>query len=242
MFAEMSEGYKALNFNDPHVDFSKTVTAFLARFDAIYTLNQDTLIEQKFDGSLSKRLITLPGIKSAKERLTGGRGLYPLYTPDQPSSFTVQQQSLPYIKLHGSIDWIYGDRELLLILGGNKEENIRKLPLLRWYHDGLFRADLRKPNTRLMIIGYSFSDNHINKEILNAITQSDLRLFIIDPKGVDVLDNRDPETVARASVSLPPTELMEQLSPRVIGASKRPLTTTFGGDLVEHAKVMRFFG
>jgi hypothetical protein len=38
-----------------------------------------------------------------------------------------------------------------------------------------------------------------------------------------------------------PMDLLAQLSPCVIGASRRPLTTTFGNDLVEHAKVMKFF-
>ena len=90
--------------------------------------------------------------------------------------------------------------------------------------------------TRLMIIGYSFNDNHINKTILDA---TDLRLFIIDPKGVDVLDKRDQKTVR--SVRLPPKDLLAQLSLRVIGASRRPLTTTFGNDLVEHAKIRKFF-
>jgi hypothetical protein len=88
-----------------------------------------------------------------------------------------------------------------------------------------------------MIVGYSFNDAHINDAILKAIDQSDLRIFIIDPLGVDVLDKRDP----KAAITQPPMDLLAQLSPRIIGGSRRPLTTTFGVDMVEHAKVMKFF-
>ncbi len=122
---------------------------------------------------------------------------------------------------------------MLLILGGNKEENIRKHQLLTWYHD-LFRTDLGQRDTRLMIIGYSFNDAHINKAIIDATVEGNLELFIVDPLGVDVIDKRK----SRASS---PTELMTRLSPAIVGSSRRQLLSTFNTDLVEHARVMKFF-
>jgi hypothetical protein len=85
-----------------------------------------------------------------------------------------------------------------------------------------------------MIIGYGFGDDHINKALLNAV-RAGLQIFIIDPRGVDILDRR-PKTGILGT----PTELME-MQPNMIGASRRSLRGTFGGDDVEHARVMKFF-
>jgi hypothetical protein len=74
-----------------------------------------------------------------------------------------------------------------------------------------------------MVIGYSFSDAHINRAILKAAEKGTLRLFIIDPLGVDILKT---------------DLLMRALNPYIIGASRRPLLTTFA---VEHGKLTRFF-
>jgi hypothetical protein len=35
----------------------------------------------------------------------------------------------------------------------------------------MFRADLEKANVRLMIVGYSFSDAHINEAIVAAVAK-----------------------------------------------------------------------
>jgi hypothetical protein len=88
-----------------------------------------------------------------------------------------------------------------------------------------------------MVIGYSFSDEHINDAILNAVRTSGLELFLIDPAGEAILDKRDP----RALIPDHPGVLMEVIQPRIIGLSRRPLSSTFDKDTVEHAKVMRFF-
>jgi hypothetical protein len=208
MFAEMAVGYARVSFESPN-NVGRMVKTFLARFDAIYTLNQDTLVEQQYAP-------LLPGLKPANSTLAIGHACFQLHTPDDPSNFALTEGRQSYIKLHGSFGWVHDGRDLLLILGGNKAINIRKHPLLNWYHK-LFKDDLRKPNTRLMIIGYSFNDAHINQAIVAAVNETNLRLFIIDPNGVDVLDKRDP----RASITPPPEELLVQLSPRVIGASRR---------------------
>jgi hypothetical protein len=63
-----------------------------------------------------------------------------------------------------------------------------------------------------------------------------LRIFIIDPSGVDVIDKRNPRLPIRV-----PDAYVEKLAPRLIGASRRPLSSTFGNDVVEHGKVFRFF-
>jgi len=84
-----------------------------------------------------------------------------------------------------------------------------------------------------MVIGYGFGDEHINVAIRDARDGGALRIFIIDPLGVDVL--RSEHLMTRRDY------LGDKLPPYVIGASRRTLREIFGSDLVEHGKVMRFF-
>lgn len=236
MFAEMASGYDRTKF-EPQNNIAQMIKTFLQRFDVIYTLNQDTLLEQQYvQHVIGGRFngCTLPGIKSGNSAVIVGKVPVTLYGPD-PANFALSAGVQPYIKLHGSFNWMQEENRLL-ILGGNKAANIQKTPLLTWYHS-LFQAELRKPNARLMVIGYSFNDDHINKYILDAVATSNLKIFIIDPLGVDVLDKRNP----MAQIRQPRTELLEKLAPQIIGASRRPLSSTFNDDLVEHGKIMKFF-
>jgi hypothetical protein len=125
----------------------------------------------------------------------------------------------------------------MLIVGGGKAENIERTPLLKWYHDQ-FREFLLRPDTRLMVIGYSFNDPHINSVIEEAADAGGLSVFIIDPRGADVLDKR-PQ--GPGVIRGPATTLMNKIRPRLIDESTRRLISTFSSDKVEHSKVMGFF-
>jgi hypothetical protein len=153
-----------------------------------------------------------------------------------PAEFKEKAGFQPYYKLHGSIKWIAGGegQGRLLIMGGNKASEVNQYPLLNWYYKRFQEYLLR--GTGLMVIGYSFSDQHINQAIMNAANTGTLRLFIVDPCGVDVLDKQDPRNPIRM-----PGLLMTSLNPCIIGASRRPLTAIFGSDRVEHGKIMRLF-
>jgi hypothetical protein len=119
-------------------------------------------------------------------------------------------------------------------MGGNKATTIEQHPILKWNYER-FKEYLAKPGMRLMVIGYSFGDYHINQAIAEVADRDTLRLFIIDPLGVDVLDkNRNAPIPA-------PDPLFTRLQPHVVGASRRTVRDIFGRDRVEHAKVMRFF-
>ena len=84
------------------------------------------------------------------------------------------------------------------------------------------------------MIGYSFSDKHINDAISAGVDRG-LKLFIIDPAGVDVIDKRTPLAIKA------PDPYVEKVGPAIIGASRRPLAHIFNQDQVEWDKVMRFF-
>jgi hypothetical protein len=154
-------------------------------------------------------------------------------TPDE-NSFEVSPRCQPYFKLHGSSNWIDSSSQELIVLGGNKASIIDRYPILKWNHSQ-FREHLSRSDTRLMVIGYSFGDDHINTAISDAAAGTNLGIFVIDPLGVDVIDkNRD-------AVIHAPDQLASELWPRVIGSSRRSLREIFGTDRVEHSKVMRFF-
>jgi hypothetical protein len=48
-----------------------------------------------------------------------------------------------------------------MAVGTEKSKQIARLPLLRWYGE-LFGRVLSAEGRRIMIVGYSFADEHIN--------------------------------------------------------------------------------
>jgi hypothetical protein len=75
MFADMANAYDQSNFQGPHLTTVASVASFLHRFDVIYTLNQDTLIEQKYTGKEAQSPFlscVRPGLKPAGEVLDIG--------------------------------------------------------------------------------------------------------------------------------------------------------------------------
>lgn len=246
MFYEMGQGFIQRQQLEFQSDRQYMVTTFLGRFDAIFTLNQDTLLDQYYLGMLpdpGARWVDcrMPGVQLLDPNTIPGR-LTPhnkiLWQPEPADNFSIPSTSQPYIKLHGSCNWIDGPsgaRIRILIMGGQKANSINQFRLLTWYHQQ-FKAFLSRPDARLMVMGYSFSDAHINKAIEDGVEHG-LKLFIVDPLGVDVLDKRPKEPVGRGR-----DEYMDKLAPHIIGASRRPLTAIFNDDVVEHARVMKFFG
>jgi hypothetical protein len=76
-----------------------------------------------------------------------------------------------------------------------------------------------------MVIGYSFSDAHINDAIATGL-KAGLKLFVVDPCALDVL-KKDPRVGAARS--------------QLIGFSPRSMSNIFGGDRVAHARLSKFF-
>jgi hypothetical protein len=243
MFGSMTLAFSQTPF-EPQLTDPKLggVVKFLSKFDAIFTLNQDTLLEQQyfplagqddFPQSLqSPGYIAAyrPGIVRALDNSTYGplANRIELYKPDENLMPLPRLQ--PYIKLHGSIDIKQSDREIMLVIGGNKADSIAQQPLLKWYHE-MFQARLRSQGARLMIIGYSFGDHHINQMIFSGV-EAGLKIFIIDPNGAHVIG-------PKASIPLNPNFPIRNA---IIGASRRQLLNTLSGrDMVELNKINRFF-
>lgn len=131
------------------------VEEFFWNFDCVFTLNQDSFYKK--------------ANRKPDKQFTSRRH------PETHISLANQNSNdRPYIELHGAYDW-----EDVFILGNNKEDGIKQKPRLEKYFE-FFKECLNKANSKLVIIGYSFCDDHINK-ILNDGINKGLRIFIWDP-------------------------------------------------------------
>ena len=66
---------------------------------------------------------------------------------------------------------------------------------------------------------------------------SDLKIFIVDPGGVGIIDKRDKS----AAIPIPKEEFQELLEKHIIGISTRPISSTFNDDIVENNRLQKFF-
>jgi hypothetical protein len=235
-FGAMNNAYVARGILIFAGENSYSVSTFLEHFDSIFTLNQDALLEILYDPSPSQTRrwdgVDYPGIRPYGQRPS---------TPAEKAAArfkvgdieSVGSRFQPIYKLHGSVNWDAQDEDLFIV-GGGKAEAIQRHPLLRAYLDQ-FRSMLRITGCRLMVIGYGFGDEHINKEIVEASVENPtLSLFHVHPDGRDAVHQGKRE---RLSIYVPPTIA----SVPCCGESRRPLSSTFSNDELEYKKVMRFF-
>ena len=241
MFADMDTAFDSVSFEWSN-QIKHRIAPFLTRFDAIFTLNQDLLLERHYHNSNVSLMSngkwsgwSIPGMQrqdSDSPPLTNPN--LNSMVPHSDSDFEVAANLQPYFKLHGSSNWLASATENVMVIGGNKQSSIDRYPILKFYFQQ-FREYLNRPNTRLMVIGYGFADDHVNNMVVSAADNGDLSIFLIDPMGIDIVDKNRDATIYH------PGPMAEALWPRIIGASRRPLSATFSSDVVEHNKVMRFF-
>jgi hypothetical protein len=123
-------------------------------------------------------------------------------------------------------------------MGGRKEKEIEFHPILSWYMEQ-FERHLWGGAARLVVIGYGFRDEHINRIIIRAARDYSLRMFVVDPAGADIAWRVNSSRGTGASIGAE-SDLESAFKQAVQGASRRSLREIFGGDRVEHAKLMRF--
>ncbi|WP_291982559.1 SIR2 family protein [Candidatus Accumulibacter sp. ACC005] len=246
MFADMNGAFMESTQQTFQNCVEHTVGTFLTRFDAIFTLNQDVLLEHFYGndnitltGKKQWAGAQLPGMQRvpAQEPMHHDSWARSTWNPLPQEAFKVDPGCQPIFKLHGSSNWARADGSRLLIMGGQKAREIGQTPILNWYADE-FEKSLSAQPSRLMVIGYGFRDDHINAVIGRASEQG-LKLFVICPEGADVA-RRLNSTRERGAISAS-TPLEGILERSLIGASRRQLRDIFGGDTAEHNKVMRFF-
>jgi hypothetical protein len=80
---------------------------------------------------------------------------------------------------------------------------------------------------------------HHLKHAQHSGTQG-LKIFVVDQLGANVVAATNP--LPRSAIGYKPTALEESLQKALIGASRRPLSSTFArSDEVERQKIERFF-
>jgi hypothetical protein len=124
VFARLNKTFVTKQFEfSNEVEFS--IKNFLARFDAIFTLNQDLLLEihyvQTFIQQRRFNTVLLPGLRLAAFP-AAGTGPYDLtQTTWQPTNdFTIHPGCQPFFKLHGSTNWETEAGERVLTMGNAK--------------------------------------------------------------------------------------------------------------------------
>jgi hypothetical protein len=224
------------------------VRDFLHRFHAIFTLNQDLLLERCYRGSRDG-YVDQHDLRTERDWYFPGMKLVPKL--DNQISFptavgiwmpsgklALETDGQPIYKLHGSSNWRSSNSEDMMIVGGGKAESIEREPVLTWYSQ-MFADLLGEPGARLMIIGYGFRDEHINECLVRSIKRG-LQIFVIDPAGADAGSAANP--LPKDALGYRLTQMQESLRKALIGASRRRLASTFRDDNVERRKIERFFG
>jgi len=149
-----------------------------------FTLNQDMVMEKRlgwrplcpqsmnFGGNWGDR--QHPDLNSDSPKI--------LPTSDEFNTFIGQQLNISscYIKLHGSLRWVNPGGEDSKVIGINKVQTIKKIPLLNWYYE-LFGQAISVGDVKLVVIGYGFRDDHINSLLAKACEESGLKLFVLSP-------------------------------------------------------------
>jgi hypothetical protein len=245
-FDDMNRNIARATFNFSNsIEF--TLPEFLVLFDAIFTVNQDQLLEAQYFEPPTRLSLTgrrkwlggdLPGTEIIPDPSRSG-----LFDPltvrrrpkASPQNSAIDPQYQPYFKLHGSTNWVDPDGGRLVVMGGNKPTTLRQHPVLMWYATK-FLEYLSRPNARLMVVGYGFRDNHINQIIHDAWIKGakTLSMFIVGPDGRDILRKVNPTYGKPIYVPGPLEEI-------TIYDSTRPLPATFSGnDPGEHGLLIRY--
>ena len=186
--------------NSSGIDFN-TLIFFLQRFSNmtqgkgfIFTLNQDLFLEKlinkylRKDERFSNCSIDYPCIDSShigrewKSEFPSKKSLEDwLSNPNLSGSLHRSREFPLYVKLHGSSGWIYNNGKISIpIIGKNKSKQISQEPLLNWYVE-LFKQTLDE-TVDIWVIGYSFSDNHINEILMRSMQKYRSSLYVIDIK------------------------------------------------------------
>jgi hypothetical protein len=203
--AALSAEFDRMNkqFQSRHFEFSsdvnRSVKRFLTGFDAIFTLNQDLLLELYYHRR--EDVAVWHGTRWQGAEMPGLRPL--LHTdpfdrtsmrwrPEEPFQSNTRMQ--PYYKLHGSSGWLLtGDGKPLLVIGRDKAGTIAQYPILRWTYEQ-FEQYLQRDDTRLMVIGYGFGDDHINQSLVDAHRAGKLKMiYLVQPSGKATISSKCPD-------------------------------------------------
>jgi len=194
MFNQMNAGYLDRPTWEWGQDVARSVSGFMARFDALFTLNQDLLLEQHYNPETLMRpdggrwlglalpgMTPWPGVGHPRARGLAQHN----WSAVPPEQFNVEAGMQPLYKLHGSAAWTDRLNGNMMILGDDKVRAIGVFPILNWYFER-FEAALNAGDAKLLVIGYGFRDTHVNEIVVRAILNSGLQIYVVDLQGAGI--------------------------------------------------------
>jgi hypothetical protein len=197
-FDRMNRSFQSRQFEFSN-DVARSLGKYLTGFDAIFTLNQDLLLELHYrnenvalwHGTRWQGWV-MPGLRPLPVTDHFNRASN-RWRPAEP--FQSSPRTQPYYKLHGSSGWVTDDGQPLLVIGRDKTGTIAHHPILRWSYQQ-FEAYLGRDDTRLMVIGYGFGDDHVNQSLIDAHQAGKLRLmYLVQPSGKSILNKYPPGSI-----------------------------------------------
>lgn len=226
-FSEMNEVFAQFPGWGLSTDASDSIDAFLGRFDGIFSLNQDLLLELHYRPTIAGGY-DFPGMKAPANwpNLQPDEKLRAIWQPNGEIHFNGAAQ--PIIKLHGSVNWRDPSGNRLMVMGGAKPEAIERDPVLTEYHE-YFGQTLKSGDTRVMVIGYGFNDSHINRMLVQAGVEHGMQMHLVNPSGLKVFQS-SPELEDIPLIGVMSRSLRESFS----GAK-------FPGHKLSQKSLFRFF-
>ena len=94
---------------------------------------------------------------------------------------------------------------------------------------------------KLMVIGYGFRDDHINRVIVDAVYQHGVELYILDPKGKALSQVLSSSVHAGAAMAVHGYDLNDVFKEGLAGVSTRPLLEIFSGSGPDYGVMKEFF-
>lgn len=163
-----------------------------------FTLNQDLLVESAYPVVSNSTFLVdesgpgvatyppslyLPGVAGGDEinrDMFGTNQRFVIGTDIEPTP--LNSKRVPYIKLHGSMNWVTASGRPCLVYGRNKQSQVEsdEMGLLLRYRD-LLQARIPTAN-HVFVIGYSFGDGYVNE----ALSRTG-RLHVFDTSGLQPL-------------------------------------------------------
>lgn len=154
---------------------------------SFFTLNQDLFAERQLTGDVHLEIPCISSMPRHKNQLessdyvtlpTSSQLNQKLNDPIHP--LDTGSRTVYYFKLHGSHNWLSSDGSRRMVIGPDKEGQINREPLLKWYKES-FKMLLGREAVKLLVVGYSFRDTHINCVIADAIMDKGLELGVVCP-------------------------------------------------------------
>lgn len=169
----------------------------------VFTLNQDLFMERFFiNNADAPSDMKIPGLT------THGYCFNYRLPKDKPSDFDIVLPDaskvrrldegfwkekaygrFSYLKLHGSQWWKSASGSNVMIIGSEKSGAIEREPYLKWSHS-VFEKVVAGPDADLVVIGYGFFDDHINKVIANAVKRHGLKIYVVSPENPEQFRNK----------------------------------------------------